>query len=66
MTLSQLGEKIQSPSDSNRAQEETKLLAAKMGGVTVVRKGLWDVISNGTKGMVVVSGCVLVIAVDSL
>ena len=49
-SFSKLGEKIQSPSDSNRAQEETKCLAMKMEGVTVVRKGHADIISNGTKG----------------
>ncbi len=48
-SLSQLGEKIQDPS-SNCAQEETKALATKLGGVTVVRKGHTDIISNGTKG----------------
>jgi hypothetical protein len=32
------------------AAEETKLLAAKMGGVTILRKGAVDVISNGMKG----------------
>ena len=50
--FSKLGEKIQNLSDSNRAQEETKSLAMKMEGVTVVRKGHTDIISNGTEGNV--------------
>lgn len=31
-------------------EEETRSLAAEMGGVTILRKGRVDVISNGVKG----------------
>lgn len=33
-------------------EEETKALAAKMGGITILRKGYVDVISNGMKGII--------------
>lgn len=33
------------------AEEQTRMLAAKMGGVTVLRKGEVDVISNGLHGV---------------
>lgn len=35
------------------SEEQTRSLAAKMGGVTILRKGHVDVISNGVKGQYV-------------
>ena len=46
--LKQFGEKLQSSSDS--IDSETRQLAAKMGNITVLRKGKIDSISDGNKG----------------
>ena len=49
----QFGRDLQCPLEGD-AKEETKSLASKMGGVTIVRKGRVDVISNGSAGDVCV------------
>ena len=47
-SLKQFGEKLQSNSDNIDSQ--TRQLAAKMGNITVLRKGQVDLISDGDKG----------------
>ena len=47
-SLKQFGEKLQSSSDNIDSQ--TRQLAAKMGNITVLRKGQVDSISDGDKG----------------
>ncbi len=47
-SLKQFGEKLQSNSDN--IDSETQQLAAKMGNITVLRKGRIDSISDGNKG----------------
>ena len=45
----QFGKEVQG-SSIEESEEETKHLAAEMGGITILRKGAVDIISNGTKG----------------
>lgn len=47
-SLKQFGEKLQSNSDNTGS--ETQQLAAKMGNITVLRKGQIDSISDGNQG----------------